>query len=150
MLRAAGQHVYGVNSADGALLASTDGGRSWRPRTPPGAALDLAIDPQNPERIVLSTEDALFLSTDGGRGWRPLGDRAGLLAWTDVLVLVDAEGAVHASRDDGRSFQPVGTLGGQPAALAAHERQLLAALHDNTVHLSDDGGRTWTLRVQAG
>jgi hypothetical protein len=151
VLRASGQRVYGVNSADGALLASADGGRTWKRRTPPGAVLDLAIDPRDGGRIVVSGERGLAISRDGGRSWRPLDDeRVGLLAWTDALVLVDAAGDVHASDDAGRSFAKAGSLGGRPAALSAHDGKLLAALHDNTVHLSADGGRTWTLRVQAG
>ena len=150
VLRAAGQHVYGLNSADGALMSSADGGGSWKQRTPPGSLLDLAIDPENPERIVVSGERGLAISRDGGKGWRPLdAERVGMLAWTDELVLVDAAGDVHASDDAGRSFETVGALGGKPAALAAHRGQLVAALHDNTVHVSADGGRSWKLRVEA-
>jgi len=151
VLRAAAQHVYGVNSAEGALLASDDSGRSWQQRTPPGPVLDLAIDPRDARRIVVSTEQGLFVSPNGGRGWRALNvELAGLLAWTDALVLVDADGTVHASGDGGRSFRAVGDIGGQPAALSAHDGELLIARHDNTVHSSTDGGRTWTLRVRPG
>ena len=149
VLRASGRRVYGVNSADGALMASPDGGRSWEERTPPGPLLDLAIDPRDTDRVVVSGERGLAVLRDGGKRWRALdAQRVGLLAWTDALVMVDAAGGVHASTDAGRSFEKVGSLGGQPAALAAHEDQLLAALHDNTVHVSADGWRTWTLRVR--
>ena len=151
VLRASGRRVYGVNSVDGALLTSADGGRSWQRRTPPGSLVDLAIDPEAPERIVVAGEPGLAVSRDGGKRWRPLDSRlVGLLAWTDELVLVDSVGDVHTSDDDGRTFEKVGSLGGRPAALAAHEGQLLAARHDNTVHSSDDGGRSWTLRVRGG
>jgi hypothetical protein len=148
VLRASGERVYGVNSADGALMVSADGGQTWKQRTPPGPVLDLAIDPDDPNRIVVSGERGLAVSRDGGKGWRPLDARVGLLAWTDELVLVDAAGEVHRSTDAGQSLEKVGTLGGQPAALATHEGQLLAALHDNTVHVSADGGRSWRLRVR--
>jgi hypothetical protein len=150
VLRAAGQRVYGVNAADGALMASADGGRTWTRHAPPGPVLDLAIDPRDRARIVVSGERGLAVSNDGGRSWRPLeAERAGLLAWADELVLVDAAGEVNVSDDAGRSFARVGSLGGQPAALAAHEGQLLAALQDGTVYRSADGGRTWELRVEA-
>ena len=150
VLRAAGRRVYGVNASDGALLASRDGGRTWAQRTPPGPVLDLAIDPADPDRVVVSGEDGLSGSTDGGRRWRPLDrGRAGLLAWAgESLTLVDARGDVLASDDGGRTFAKAGNAGGQPVALAAHREQLLVALPDNTVRLSADGGRTWALRVQ--
>ena len=150
VLRAAGRRVYGVNASDGALLVSSDGGQKWAQRTPPGAILDLAIDPAGDDRIVVSSDRGLFISPDGGRGWRPLHrELIGMLAWTEQVTLVDARGDVHTSADAGRDFERVGSVGGRPAALAAHEALLLAALHDNTVRVSSDGGRTWTLRVQA-
>ena len=151
VLRAADDRVYGVNAADGALLASADGGRTWKRRTPPGPVLDLAIDPRDAERIVVSGERGLALSRDGGQGWRPLdAQRVGLLTWSDALVLVDAAGDVHSSADAGRTFEKVGSVGGRPAALATHEGQLIAALHDNSVHISEDGGRSWRLRLRGG
>ena len=151
VLRAAGSRVYGVNATDGAFMASADGGRTWKRRATPAGVFDLAVDPADGKRVVAATEGGLFVSPDGGAGWRPLAnDRAGLLAWTaDALVLVDADGAVHRSADGGASFEELGRVPGQPAAVAAHERDLLVALHDTTVHRSGDGGRTWELRVRA-
>jgi photosystem II stability/assembly factor-like uncharacterized protein len=151
VLRAAGRRVYGVNALDGMLLASSDGGRTWQRRTPPGPVLDLAVDPQDGRRLVAATDRGLFLSPDGGAGWRPVNaDRAGLLTWTDRLVLADGAGDVFASNDRGRTFAQVGRLGRPPVALASHDGTLLAALDDATVHLSADGGRTWRLRVRSG
>ena len=54
------------------VLASYDGGGSWRERAagvPSGVAI--AID-QNPDRIVLATENRFFLSLDGGQFWHSL------------------------------------------------------------------------------
>ena len=150
VLRASGRRIYGVNSADGRLLVSADGGGKWTPRTPPAPLLDLAIDPRDPDRIVASGEAGLFSSANAGRSWRPLQTaQAGLLAWSrQGLVLIDGAGDVHASRDAGRRFARGGSAGGQPVAVAADADELLVALPDNTVRLSRDGGRTWALRVQ--
>ncbi len=151
VLRASGRTVYGVNSADGALLVSQDAGRTWQKRTPPGSLLDLAIDPDDAQRLVASGSEGIATSTDGGKGWRPLdARRVGLLAWTsDALALIDGGGDVHLSRNGGRTWTKTGNPGGQPVAFGAHEDQLLAALPDNTVRSSADGGRTWQLRARA-
>ena len=150
VLRAAGERVYGVNSANGQFLASEDGGRTWKKRTPPASVIDLAPDPKQPAEVVASTERGLHVSRDGGATWRPLrSDAGGLLARTSGgnLFLVDGEGGVHRSDDGGISFDDVGDIGGQPAAFAAHGDELYAALHTNEVKVSTDGGRTWKLRV---
>ena len=109
VLRARGRRIYGVDAQTGALLASVDGGRRWQRRTPPGPLLDLAIDPQDPERIVAAAEDGLHVSADGGRRWRLLSPEAtGLLAWGEDLVLLDADGGVHSSGDDGKVVEAGG------------------------------------------
>jgi hypothetical protein len=152
VLKTAGPRIYGVNSTDGQLLISDNGGRRWAPRTPPGPLLDLAANPNDPDHIVVSGEDALHVSRDAGQGWRPLAtDRAGLLAWParDALFLADATGRVHRSRDGGQTWKQVGETGEQPAAFAHHGRELYVALHTNEVKLSRDGARTWQTRVTA-
>jgi len=150
VLRTAGPRIYGVNSADGRLLVSDDGGHRWAARTPPGPLLDLAAHPDVRDRIVVSGEDGLHVSRDAGRRWRRLAsDRAGLLAWPaeDALYLVDASGAVHRSRDGGTAWAQVGTTGGQPAAFVHAGRALYVALHTKEVKVSRDGGRSWQTRI---
>lgn len=149
VLRAAGRRVYGVNSIDGALLVSEDRGRTWTRSAPPGAVVDLAIDPKDPDHVVISGDGGLSRSEDAGRTWKRLGvDLVGLLVWNSRLVLVDAEGGVHASDTDGRRFAAVGRVGGRPAAAAAAGERLLVALHDNSVRASVDGGRRWRVRLE--
>jgi hypothetical protein len=150
VLGGSGTHVYGVNSADGQLMASTDGGRSWRERTPPAGVFGLAIDPRDAGRIVASTEKGVFASSNGGGGWRPLRDDVGgLLTWprADALYLLGGDGGVQVSRDGGRGWKPAGNIGGQPAAFIANREELYAALHDGTVKASTDGGANWTVRA---
>jgi hypothetical protein len=151
VLRAAGARIYGFDSTQSRLMASSDGGRTWKENRPPDPLLDLAIDPQDPDRIVASTEAGLFISRDAGATWRALhSDRAGLLAWRDDgLVLVDLAGDVSRSTDGGRRFEPVGEIGGQPAAFATHGEDLYVALHTNAVLVSGDRGRSWQERVTA-
>jgi hypothetical protein len=149
VLRAANSRLYGVNSADGRLMMSSDGGRTWAGRTPPTALVDLAADPADADHLVASGQDRLYESRDAGRTWRPLSSHAGLLAWPTraELYLVDASGTTSRSADRGRTWEPMGEIGGQPAALAAHDRELYVALHTNEVKVSRDGGRHWELRA---
>jgi hypothetical protein len=150
VLQSAGRQVYGVNSADGALMTSADVGRSWHRRTPPAGMFGLAVDPRSPQRIVVSTERGLFGSPNAGKAWRPMrDDLAGLLAWPAAgqLYLVGGDGAVQVSGDGGRQWRSVGDIGGQLAAFIAHGNDLYAALGDGTVKRSSDGGRTWVLRA---
>jgi len=149
-LRSAGPQVYGFDGASGKLMVSADGGRRWVARTPPIGVFDLAISPDDPKRVVVSTEKGLFASTDAGKRWRPeRSDTAGLLAWTaaDRLVLVDGEGQVSSSSNAAKSFAPVGTIGGPPSAFVADGEDLYAALGDGTVVRSTDGGAGWVVRA---
>jgi hypothetical protein len=152
VLRAAGQRVYGVDSGTGSFLTSADAGRSWQQRTPPAQVFDLAIDPDDADRLVAATEGGLFASTDTGRTWRPRrDDLAGLLAWPTArrLYLVEGDGTVSRSDDGGRTFDRAGTVGAQPEAFAADgDRELYAAVHGGEVLASGDGGANWRTRAK--
>jgi len=152
VLRTAGTRIYGVNSADGRLLVSDDGGRSWAARSPGTALLDVAAAPDDADHVVASGEAGLRVSRDAGESWRPRGEgRAGLLTWvrSDALYLVDGRVSVHRSADGGETWRTVGEAGGQPAAFASSGSELYVALHTNEVKMSTDGGRTWRVRLTA-
>jgi photosystem II stability/assembly factor-like uncharacterized protein len=153
VLEASGARVYGFGSdfdtREAGLLVSDDGGRSWDERTPPEALLSLAIDPEDPDRVVASGEQGLYLSSDTGRGWRPLDGGPALLAWPTAgqLFAVAFDGSVTASDDAGRSWRQVGQIGGEPAAFeGADGGDLYVALHDGTIKRSADGGASWSVR----
>jgi hypothetical protein len=150
VLRSAGKTVYGFDGTKGRLMASGDGGASWKQKSPPAPVFDLAIDPDDDGHIVASTERGVFGSSDGGGTWRPLvSDRAGLLAWSDgePLYLVDGDGNVSRSEDGGRQWSDAGGIGGQPVAFASADDALLVALPDGSVKRSTDSGATWTVRA---
>lgn len=150
LLRASGRRVYGADSSGGRFLASSDEGRSWSDRKPPGDLVDLAVDPREGRRLVASNQSGLASSEDEGRTWTPLGRApVGLLSWIadGGLFHVDATGRVSASSDRGRTWRPRGSIGTQPAVfVAADERSLYAALPDGTIMASADGARTWKTR----
>jgi len=123
VLESASERIYGFDGTQGRLMVSTDGGGSWKQRRPPAGVFSLAIDPQDGERILASTELGLFVSADGGESWRAVNQTlAGLLAWPEPgrVFLVEGEGQVQVSANGGKAWEPVGSIGGQPAAFIAH------------------------------
>ena len=62
---------------DGALMASTDGGRRWQARpqgAAPGGPLDMvALDPASPGRLWVAGGGRIYLSDDLGATWRVVG-----------------------------------------------------------------------------
>lgn len=151
VLEAAGEQVYGFGSdwetRRAQFLVSSDGGRTWDEREVPGSLISLAIHPADSQRLFASGERGLYESADGGRSWVERPGDTGLVDWhaADRLVLVTTDGQVLMSAD-GREWKPVGSVGGQPAAFEAERDGLYVALHDGTVKLSTDTGRTWTVR----
>ena len=70
---AAGVTVVALVERRPPLLISHDSGESWREAgsgLPPG--FDVAVDPDDPDRILYAARNRLFLSTDGGRFWEAL------------------------------------------------------------------------------
>lgn len=152
-----GDDLY-VSVHVGGILHSDDGGRSWR------ATIDLHDDVHQVAVDDTGTVWAatgrrgLARSTDQGRTWQYLAD--GLhatylltVAVTDAGVLVSAQSG-HAGSDtamyllDGDRFEPVTGLpaslsGVSPRHLAASGLTAALVTDDGTVHLSEDGGRTW-------
>jgi hypothetical protein len=151
VLRFAGERVYGYDASNDRLLVSGDRGRTWRELEKPGPLVDLALDPGDDRRIVVTSagglEEGLFESRDGGEGWKRMSEAVGLLAWPGRLYLIAGGGQVFAGRDGGRRLEHQGEIGGQPAALVAEgPSELYVALHDGTVKRSTDGGATWAVR----
>jgi hypothetical protein len=148
VLRSLRGHVYGYDASNDRLLASVDGGRTWKELDKPGPIVDLAPNPDDPERLVTTAGQGTFESRNGGESWTRVNDAVGLLAWPAAkrLYLVDGEGTVRVSSDGGRTLTMRGEVGGQPAALLAVKDELYVALHDGTVKRSIDGGTAWTIR----
>lgn len=70
---AAGSTVVAVVDRRPPLLVSNDAGVTWREAgggLPAGRAV--ALDPDDPDRVLYAARNRLYLSRDGGRFWRAL------------------------------------------------------------------------------
>ncbi|MER6915278.1 F510_1955 family glycosylhydrolase [Streptomyces sp. NPDC000594] len=142
--------IYGYDSTNGLLRVSKDGGDSWDSRSRL-TALDIAVSPDDPKTVLATTESGISRSTDGGESFGPgSGPRHAFLSWTpgNVLYGVDIKGKLSVSDDGGKGWRPAGTLpGGAPQALTALDGKRLIAASQDGVYESQDGGRTFTRRL---
>ncbi len=153
VLRVDGARIVGYEAGSGRLKASDDGGREWASFGNPGEILDLALDPDDPARIVATGDTGVITTTDDGRTWTRLLADAAILAWPTggALYGFSAGGVVTVSHDRGASWEHVGDLGGEPAAATATGRHsLIVALHDGRIVSSGDGGTSWAEGAWSG
>ncbi len=135
-------HPYGPNTERG-VFRSTDGGATWQKvlyADENTGAMDLALDPANPDTVfavlwaarqapweigsswTLSTANGLYKSADGGATWRRAG--AGLPTAADGLGRIG-----------------LATCASAPARLYA----VVGATKGGGLYRSDDGGEQWRL-----
>lgn len=140
--------VYG--SSGGQLLVSEDK-KNWVQRASIPIA-DLAVSPEDPDTLIVTTQKGLMISTDGGRQFQALqgAPTLHLLTWTEggTLIGVDPVGTVHVSDDGGKIWAGRGNAGGQPAALTATDDKIFVATRQGQVVESSDGGKTFPLRYR--
>ncbi len=144
----------------GGILASEDGGRSWRP------TIDLHHDVH--QVAVRGSDGTIFAATgmsglaessDGGRSWRY--HTRGLHGTYLLAVAVGSQGVLvgassgHSAKNgavylfDGQTFSPVEGLPGRldgaigPRRLVADGDQAALVDPHGDVFVSDDGGRRW-------
>jgi hypothetical protein len=143
--------LYAFDAVLGAMLISTDGGRTFAERfTPKGLVIDFVVDPEDPDYIVAATEDQMYKTEDGGERWRPLTPGAGMrLVWPQAGTIVRAEqdGTVSHSTDRGATWNTVGKVEGEPYKFETTDdpNHLYLALSDGTIVETKDAGKSWTV-----
>jgi photosystem II stability/assembly factor-like uncharacterized protein len=155
----------------GALVSTTDGGRTWRDRVPDGPrdSHQLAIHPQAPHVLRAAAGDGYFESEDAGLTWRSPSAGLEVRYLRSVAidpghperVVVSASSGPHsayvAGRSDGRLYRrlsgerwervrvgwPEPPITIAPLLCAGAKAGELWAADEHGVHRSDDGGVSW-------
>lgn len=130
-LAVSGEQVFGYDATSGRLLVSVDGGRTWAPRAAEPLH-DVTVDPDDPGRLLATSERGLLASTDGGAAFAPVPKAPPLVVvdWDHgALFGVDADGVVWAAMNEqpDAGWQRRGRLAGGPQAFTVTPGRLLAA-----------------------
>lgn len=137
-LGAAGGQVYGFAGQ----LVGTSNGRDWTTGAPDIAPASLAVDPENPDRLVATTESGPVLSKDGAQSFVHLEEAPLLLfvAWpaADSLWGVSPDGTVYVSSDGGSTWTARGDVDA-PVAFAASPEGTVAVATQTQILVSADG-----------
>jgi photosystem II stability/assembly factor-like uncharacterized protein len=152
----------------GALLRSTDRGKTWSEALVGSDVHRVAVHPDDPDRVYAATGSGLHVSDDGGRTWDHPDGLSG--AYLHGLVFhpgddrmyayaASEDSPVHRSDDGGRSWRPLAPA--LPAArpadpLVAHpsDPETLVYAGDaedgtSTIYVTTNGGGRWE-RLHAG
>ena len=155
-------------TAGGRLLATSDGGRSWR--RVGGSTRFVRLDFLSTEHgFALTAADAVLETRDGGRSWRRLqrfgrgssgGPFAGALDFVDARhgFVGSLDGRVHRTADGGSSWTRLrfrcGFVLGAVAfvderrGLAVCGGQPATAMQPKQLYATNDGGASWSLRAR--
>lgn len=134
---------------------STDGGKTWQTIAVGQDIRPLNVDPANPSRLYGESCASLAISTDAGQTWNkvqpvPSFDISALaLAGTTLYGIYTSEGGTSwlVPTDISNPAQPVAgdrllEFWGGGSVAATTERIIVGEPHG--VHISTDGGKTWS------
>lgn len=129
---------YGAANPERGVFKTTDGGQNWRKvlyRDPRSGAVDISVDPSNPDVVYAALWEAwrkpwgmssggpgsgLFRSSDGGETWTELTRKPGLPA-----------------------TGPVGKIGVSVSPVDPNRVYAIVEHREGGVFVSDDAGATW-------
>ena len=70
VIEPAGDQLVGALFQQSQVLVSGDEGKTWETRAAPLPLVALAVNPQDPQLWIGSSERGIYASTDGGETWR--------------------------------------------------------------------------------
>ena len=133
------------------LIASDDGGRSWRARSLSGEA-DLHVLAAHPNIVyaVDALSGRMLASSDAGRRWRERRSPGAVISLVvdpeaETRLVASTDQGILASRDAGATWRPAGDAA--PGLLAwSRGGTLLRIEADGAITASSDGSRSWRRR----
>ncbi|HEX2641666.1 MAG TPA: hypothetical protein VHU81_01645 [Thermoanaerobaculia bacterium] len=146
---AAGGTVYAMAGQE--LYTSQDSGTTWHLVFAGGDLIDLAVDPQNPEKAYLATPIGLYRTTNAGAVWTPAAAGPQIVDLRSVAVAPSRPATLYAitgttlyRSDDGGATWTAGTkLIAYAYDLAVDPRDPgTVYLYGYDVTVSRDGGAT--------
>lgn len=152
LLRAVSSSVaLAGDSADGRLVRTVDGGRSWTATTPPSEVGLVDVASQYGSTIyVVDADRHVFRSRNAGAGWTQLDVRAvvaprAVATLPGGRVLLVGARSLALSSDGGDSFQSVtpALARGDYFTGVDHARSGLVVWGAHSLLASTDGARTW-------
>lgn len=144
-----GDNLWSWDATSSDVMLSKDL-QSWDSRSMVDELTDLAVDPDDADRLLATTTSGALLSADGGRTWEPLDAPSGLVqvAWSSEFGLFGLDGDGVLLAGDERVWSRIGKVPGEPQVLAGDGSVLLVAVTGSggvsEVYRSVDGGRDWS------
>lgn len=148
-----------VAQANGPLLRTTDGGRSWTQLPAPPIGSDKALTSGNSvlamvdrNTAVMTAKGGAYRSADGGSSWtrtltlsEPLyQDLLVVGARGNVVLTVANDGRVHRSADGGQTWSTGSYPDSRPISIAWASNSTVFILDAfGALSRSDDAGKTW-------
>lgn len=147
----AGDKVYAYG-AEGQVLASADGGRTWRTILQ-GQLIDIAADPTAPDHLLATTETGTLIAFTAGEDPVDV-SAAPPMVFVDRtasggIVGIDPSGGIFASTDDGVTWRKLTSLKSRPEALSVRSGTWYVAT-DAGLFQSKDKGTRWEPLLRSG
>lgn len=143
LLDSVGDVMVGAAANYGIMVMSTDRGLNWGSVEWQGLT-DFAINPQNPEHIILATGDGLLLSVDGGTTFEPVDDApsAVIVDWSATGLTVIGAGNILVSDGPNEPFSTIYTGVWEPIDVA-RDGNTIAVVDGHTLLISRDSGMSF-------
>jgi photosystem II stability/assembly factor-like uncharacterized protein len=143
MLDVSESSMVGVAANYGAIVRSVDGGANWETfEVPP--LTDFALNPQNPQQLLIATGEGLLLSHDLGESFTELDVPAGIstVEWSKTGVVIGSPTELFTSQSPAESFAVLDHTFSDIRAIAA-SGEVIVVLDAGEVSISVDQGQSF-------